>query len=62
MRLSPTMIRALDKLTPEYRSAYALDESRGTLDALERRGLAERVCTPGAAFFPRVHTKYRMKL
>lgn len=59
-RLSKAQCRALDKLdVEEWKSAYELNESISTLDALVRRNFAEKKTEPGYMFSRRVHTLYR---
>ena len=60
-KLSAAMERALGKLTSQWRSSYSLHESRGTLDALVNRGIAERKLEQGYMFFPTISIKYRLK-
>ena len=57
--LSVAQRRAHSKLsTTEWRSPYRLKETRGTLGALVRLGLARSRHDLDAGFFPRVGTKY----
>jgi len=42
MKLSPAMERALGKLEIGWQMQWLLNESNATLDALVRRGLAEK--------------------
>lgn len=61
LKLSPTMEKALENLTGNYESAYRIGADLSTLNALVRRGLAERKRELGYMFFPRINTKYRKK-
>lgn len=59
--LSTTQRRALDKfVTLGYFSAYDLQESRLTLNALVRKGLLERFHQDGHLFLPRIRILYRL--
>ncbi len=62
-KLSKSMERAFSKLTVEWQSASRLGETRGTLNALRKRGLAERRSLGGASFsgFGTTQTEYRLK-
>lgn len=59
-KLSPAQERALAKLSDKWQSAYTLQESMNTLDALVRRGLAARnYGGVGSLFSPRTAIHYR---
>jgi hypothetical protein len=59
-RLSKAQERALAKLAQEWQSAYDLQESITTLDALVGKGFAARkVNTLGSMFSPRTSCLYR---
>lgn len=61
--LTAAQTRALTKLA-EHRnrwlSPYVARETRGTLDALVRRNLADRKTLVGSLFFPRSYTLYKI--
>ncbi len=61
--MSEAMKRALGKLNHTWQSASRLDENRGTLNALVKRGLAEKHINVGATYsgFARSQTDYRLK-
>ncbi len=63
MILSYTQNRAFNKLfdSRKWLSAYELQESRGTLDALVRKGLLITRHGLGCIFDPRVGIKYKVK-
>lgn len=61
MKLTPKQEEALKKLTNEWQSAYSLQISMGTLNALVRRGLAQISYERGHMFFPQNHTMYKLK-
>jgi hypothetical protein len=58
-KLTPLQAEALERLTREWQSAYGLRSRLDTLDALVRRGLAERSYEIGSIAFPHTSTKYR---
>ena len=62
-QLSEAMKRGFGKLNHTWQSASKLDESRATLNALVKRGLAEKRINTGASFsgFARSQTDYRLK-
>lgn len=61
--ITPAQQEVLNKLSEEWASAYLLHASLSTLDALVRKGLAERRNTGalGAAYSPRTVIEYRKK-
>jgi len=61
MHLSYAQNRAYTKLHKDaFKSAYELQESQNTLNALVSRGLAERKHEAGAFSFPRTGILYRL--
>ena len=63
MRLTVVQVAALRKLAGAGEvgdSAYGLQVSRATLDALWRRGLAKAHAPVGSLFFPRSTIGYRI--
>ncbi len=62
MKLTPAQEKALAALTAEWRSAYDLRLSRGTLDALVRKKLADKKHSVGSWTFPRVGIEYRKRV
>lgn len=60
-KLTKNQQRALGKLGVLWKSAYELQESKGTLDALVRRGLADRKHGIGSMAFPRTNVTYRRR-
>lgn len=62
MKLTKAQERALSKLTPTLQSAFFLEESLPTLNALVRKGLAiHDVTTLGSMFSPRTAHLYALK-
>lgn len=63
MILTEAQNRAFNKLfnSRKWESAYGLQESRGTLDALVRKGLLITKRGLGCIFDPRVGIKYKVK-
>jgi len=62
MKLSKVQIRALNKLDAhEWWSAYEINESLATLQALKHKGLVESKHTLGAFSFPRIGILFRIK-
>jgi len=62
MRLSKTQERALVKLLdyPNGESAYGLDESLSTLQALAKKGLLKKVAGLGSMWSPRTNIEFRL--
>lgn len=61
-RYSVNQVIAYQKLSHKWQSAFGLGVSTATLDALVRRGLAEkRRDSLGSMFSPRTTTYYRKK-
>lgn len=61
MKLTENMQKALKVLSrTEWRSAYDVQMSRGTLEALTERKLAEGRYGLGSIAFARTHIKYRL--
>lgn len=61
--LSVAQTRALAKLAAHrnrWLSPYVTRETRGTLDALVRRNLADRRTPLGSLFFPQTNTLYKI--
>lgn len=54
--------RALFKLTDQWRSAYDMQERLTTLNALVRRGVADRRYLAGSMFFPRIQIEFKARL
>lgn len=60
--LSAAQNRASNKLTREWQSAYGLQESLATLDALVKHGLCiRRGGGLGSIFSPRTSWEYKLK-
>lgn len=59
--LSAAQKKAMEKLTNNWQSSYGMGIGRNTLDALERKGLAQRMAGRGALFSPATSIKYRLK-
>lgn len=58
---SPAQQRAINKLKDmEWKSSYAIQESRRTLDSLVSKGILERHYELGSSAFPRTHILYRL--
>jgi len=63
MKLSKVQIRTLNKLNAyEWQSAYKINESLATLQALVHKGLVESKHTLGAFSFPRTGILFRIKI
>ena len=58
-KLTPKQIAAYCLLADKWESAYSLQCHRGTLEALVRKGYAERRRSLGWMFFPRTGIEYR---
>lgn len=60
MKLSTAQKRALEKATSEWKTAYTLQESLATLNALVRLGLLQKRRTElGSMYDPRNANAYR---
>ena len=62
IKLSEPQKRAMAVLTSEWTSSYSLRVGRNTLDALVRKGLAERRAGLGELFSPSTSIKYRRRI
>ena len=59
--LSKTQQRAVKKMEQgKWWSAYGLQESLSTLNALHRKGVIERRAERGSGFMPRICIKFRL--
>lgn len=61
IKLSPAQERAMAFLTSEWQGSYALGVGLNTLNALVRKGLAERKAVDGSWFQPHHMIKYRRR-
>ena len=60
-KLSPAQERAMAFLASEWRGSYDLGIGLNTLDALVRKGLADRKVLVGSSFLPHHRIKYRRR-
>ncbi len=58
-KLTPLQAETLERLTNKWESSYGLQARLDTLDALVKRGLAERKYELGSMAFPHSSIKYR---
>jgi hypothetical protein len=59
MKITDTQVRALNKLTDKYQSAYQLQEKLNTLNSLVKLKLAQHITSRGSLFFPRTSNLYK---
>lgn len=58
-KLTPTQVEVLSRITEMWQSAYELQASRATLNALVKKGLVQRRGGLGAILDPRTSIQYR---